>query len=257
MSSTKAASASSPNKAATKTPKPVRIEDLRLIKKDDPEYDLLSSMAEGAICAFQSLGSSYTLPKKLTLETPSGPVSVLMGHTETVPYAHDPCAWCVKFRPQDLTAHEHVQVYAENADLPTLGEESYPDVIINTPYGMVYAWDEIAISPDLDVEAAHELMLDCEERWTDLARIQLDAQLTTFKRLEPEADIEMLRQFYNRMFASEEHDQLDLIEFVRVFEETISSRGGIAEALRIFGWIQTSPQKGRSIQTDLLYTYPF
>lgn len=217
-------------------------------------------MVEGAICAFQSLGSSYTLPKKLTLETAQGPLSVLMGHTETVPYAHDPCAWCVKFRPQDLSAHEHIQVHTENPDLPTLGEESYPDVVIGTPYGTIYAWDEIAISPDLDIDAACKMMSTCEdEGWMELAKLQLEAQINTFRRIEPKSagDIQVLQEFYERFFASEDHDHRDIIDFVKLFEDYILQRGGIGAALQYFRWIETAPQKGRSIQDDLLYTYPF
>lgn len=258
-----AATSYSPDAAkspATKPSQRVRIEELTLVKPGDLHFELLSNMVEGAICAFQSLGSSYTLPKKLTLDTVQGPISVLMGHTETVPYAHDPCAWCVKFRPQDLSAHEHIQVHTENPDLPILGDESYPDVVIWTPYGTVYAWEEIAISPDLDIAAACKMMSTCEaDNWTEIARLQLEAQLTTFRRIEPESadKIQVLQEFYERYLTSEDHDPRDIIDFVKLFEDYAAQEGGIGFAIRYFRWIETAPQKGRSIQDDLLYTYPF
>jgi hypothetical protein len=102
------------------------------------------------------------------------------------------------------------------------------------------------------------LMSDCEERWTELARLQIDAQLTAFERMEPDTNLDILRQFYDRMFASNEHDHQDVIEFVKTLENEIIHHKGVGRALFYdFQWIKDRPKKGQSIREDLKCIYPF
>lgn len=107
----------------------------------DPQFDDVDRLVELVQNSFTALQSMVRLDCHAVINTKDGPFSVSTAHNEIIEEGHEPCCWCLKYRPQDLTAHEHISIIDACKHLPRIAGESYPDTIITTPVGNIYAWD--------------------------------------------------------------------------------------------------------------------